>query len=801
MSTFESSFKSLLQGVSQQQPEFMQVGQVTEQVNMVSDPVSGLRRRPGTELRFKDQGVNYSQQCVTGMCIDLNGKQVHILINSMTGTVQVRDLNYGLLATPIVNHPYLKVVEAQYIQTAVVGGEFFICNTSAIPVKAPDPDEYVHKGTALIYVRAGAFNKKYEIRYTVRYSEGGLEAEHSGTVAYTTPDGSHAGDADLADPTNVALQLSAQLNLAIGDGLTRTATSLGSSVYVKFSGKPILNISIESNLGSSYVVCASPNVVSEGDLPPRLPSVADGIVLSVGSVKYPTYYKYVAKDATWLECAKVGSTVGWNYKVPLSIYFDGTWKASGDGDGGTLSIPFEGRAAGDDTTSPDPAWSKGITGMSSYQGRLVLLAGSMVCMSATNKPRRFYRSTVTSVLDSDNIEVGASANTSATYTRAVQYQKSLLLFSRNYQAVVPSTTGAITPRNAMVVITGEYNATTNCAPVVIGRTLMYPSLRAANYFGLMEVTPSTQIEAQFVSTDATSHLPTYFPGECRLAASSGVSGMAVFGSTTDYNSLWVHEYVWSDQNKVQQAWHRWEFPVPVASAYFSQGLLWLFFVTPDTGSGNPSDKVTGYVGTLDPKLSMHIADVPYLDLYTPVTTQVDAGPVAYPADTYYTHAEPKALSRIEGAPGEVMGYWDSALDAVIKPSTYTSETCYMGFSYLSYVVPPQPVLRQQDGSSVISEDKLTVLKYTINTTNSGEYVVKLTGTDGTVESYNSSTLYYTSPMLVLGAPQLAAYSMGQVPVRMRSTEHALRISTEGTRELNVKSIGYTCRTHQKIRRF
>lgn len=51
MSTFESSYKSLLQGVSQQIPSERLPGQLTSQLNMLSDPVTGLRRRPGVEFK------------------------------------------------------------------------------------------------------------------------------------------------------------------------------------------------------------------------------------------------------------------------------------------------------------------------------------------------------------------------------------------------------------------------------------------------------------------------------------------------------------------------------------------------------------------------------------------------------------------------------------------------------------------------------------------------------------------------------------------------------------------------------
>ena len=50
MSVYEGVYKSLLQGVSQQTPQEREDGQLGEQVNMLSDPVTGLRRRGGTKF-------------------------------------------------------------------------------------------------------------------------------------------------------------------------------------------------------------------------------------------------------------------------------------------------------------------------------------------------------------------------------------------------------------------------------------------------------------------------------------------------------------------------------------------------------------------------------------------------------------------------------------------------------------------------------------------------------------------------------------------------------------------------------
>jgi hypothetical protein len=55
---FDGSYKSLLAGVSQQVPSARLDGQLSMQENMLSDIVSGLRRRPG--VRTLNTGPDFS---------------------------------------------------------------------------------------------------------------------------------------------------------------------------------------------------------------------------------------------------------------------------------------------------------------------------------------------------------------------------------------------------------------------------------------------------------------------------------------------------------------------------------------------------------------------------------------------------------------------------------------------------------------------------------------------------------------------------------------------------------------------
>ena len=89
MSTYEAAYKSLLQGVSQQLPEERLPGQLTSQVNMVSDPVTNLRRRPGVLFRKSWAWASADYEHSLGWFTDIAGSRVHILLNTNTGNIRI----------------------------------------------------------------------------------------------------------------------------------------------------------------------------------------------------------------------------------------------------------------------------------------------------------------------------------------------------------------------------------------------------------------------------------------------------------------------------------------------------------------------------------------------------------------------------------------------------------------------------------------------------------------------------------------------------------------------------------------
>ena len=598
MSAFESSYPSLLQGVSQQIPRLRLPGQVQVQENMLSDPVTGVRRRPGTVNKRTVPLSGAAANRLRVFYTEIGSKAVHGVINTVTGSITLYDTDAAYTQLFTATASYLQATAADQIQLATIGEELFICNTSSVPATFGTISSLNPANRGWSYIKAGAFSKLYEL----------VVVTNLGTVtaSFTTPTGANVGDAALATPDNIATELFNDIN-AVAASLGISVTRSG--VYLYIAPTTATSVVTSSSSGQTFIEVSGSGVVrTESQLSARLTSGANGYVMGVGDTGALRYYTYNHSNLTWLESGSFGSPQSIT-GMPISIRYSG----------GTFTIPiiaWEGRLAGDNDSNPLPAFVQNgkITGMSSYQGRLVFLSGPDVSLSASGKPRRFMRSTVVTLNDDECINIKGSAGSlgTASYTRAVPFQKDLLLFSSVHQALIPSAGTALTPRNAQIVLTGQYACDTGATPVPIGRTLLFPMPRSSAFFGVMEMMQSPYTDSQYTSTDSTVHLPKYMPGRCRGGVSSSSSNMVLFTCTGDLRAVFVHEYNWSGDEKIQQAWHKWTFPYDVAGAYFVRDRVVIVMCTS-----------TGYAFTeMDIRAGNRAADgslLPFLDNWVTAT--------------------------------------------------------------------------------------------------------------------------------------------------------------------------------------
>lgn len=771
MAALDGAIKSLMQGVSQQVPRERLDGQVSVQTNMLSDVVNGMRRRPGARfLKTATFLGQPSNDTVFTSYVDIEDDVKHIILNTQNGQLLVLSEDFG---TEHYNgiQSYLIASSASAIQTATMRGHMYFANTEKHPaVVTAGGTQQNPSNTGFFFVKTGAFSKTYDI--TVHSDAG------TWTVAHTTPDGTHTGDADLAKQGYVAQQLA--------DALTAASSTLtvGTNDAYVFISSTSGNVSVTSNSGSTYVGWSNTSRVAlTSDLPARLPEVGNGAMVAVGTTERNfVWYTYNSTTTVWVETGAWNSPTGLS-NMPIRLSLDGNF---------TVETPtYEGRLAGSDTTNENPAFiANGITGLSAFQGRLVILAGPEVVMSASGNPLRYYRSTVTSLLSEDSIGIYSGAATSTDFRYAIQFNKDLLLFSRSCQAVVPSGNAAITPTTAQIVITSSWSTDTLATPSVVGRSVLFSTPRTESYAGVLEMIPSNTTDSQYTSNDITSHIPRYLPGRIRSITASTTSNSSLFLCTGDSSSVYVQDYLWSGDEKVQSAWHRWTFPLPVVTCWFVRDKAYIGL----------RDNLGLQIVTVEPQAGSTIDgnERPYSDVYSKVTV----------ANRKFVVPPVIRFAVYQGLP-LLLTYLDKRMRVGFSVDADTMEGTtvrnvpdgdyFFGVQYNSVLSPTPPLMRDQNGT-VIGTSNTQLVRYDLSVKDTGPFDVLIKDSSRTLTEGEFSPLLYSSTDLLPDNALDSSLGRVVIPVRAMAQDTDTTFSTQQEMDMCILDIEYVLQYRARRKR-
>lgn len=813
MSVYQGNYKSVLGGVSEQVYTDRQLTQVEKQVNMTSDTVRGLRKRPGTRLLQLADAVSAAQWSLGNFghirfyTTNLGWGVTTFLVNTLTGYVT------SVVETDTVQYMgqsnYLIADNPEDIVFTTVGNTMYVANCSRLPVLLENDTRMNPARRGYYFVLAGAYGKQYTCK--VETSGGAVSA------TYTTPNSDETGASAKATPEYIISQLKSQLDAAIGGATGLEVVQIdGAYMYLQTSAAyPSLNVS--TNTGSTYAVASNSHTVDlTTKLPARLPVQADGFVMTVGDASFAQYFQWSYSDSRWVERGAYGSPTGIDPST-MPLLFR-TTAAQNQHTFAQGSWP--GRLAGDDVTNSVPAFTDadgvGITGLSSFQGRLIIFSGPYITMGSSNKDDRtnFFRTTVTQVLDDDRIEFTASSFAGASFRYGVPFNSDLILASEEHQAIVPGRNQIITPNNATAVLTSTYQMDTRVPPSTSGRSLYYSYPRSNSSFSIKEMVPSGYTDLQYVSQDVTDHLPTYLEGANSYISASTTNNIVVFGSTTERSTLYINEYLWSGDEKVMSSWHKWELYGTIHAAWFVREVL---------------------VVLIEQSGHMHVLTLSMRDSPNPVDPArflpaIDYGqymPVIAPTtDSAYiqfqsTGAESGLWDVVVGkhtVEGNLdfvacvvgTGQWigaevgvksiDIANRRLYLQPTYGNSNLFVGIRFKSQFSPTQPRMFNQDGS-YMEVDKLVVQFYTLTLRYTSPFTVTAEDRGGSVYTGEEfSSISYTSEELGLTSAMLAARAHLKIRVGMEVESSSITFESTTAGDFNLQSLGYLVKFYNRVRR-
>ncbi len=225
-------------------------------------------------------------------------------------------------------------------------------------------------------------------------------------------------------------------------------------------------------------------------------------------------------------------------------------------------VTWEKRKVGDEKSNKVPSFvGDKITGIFHTSGRLGLLSPDAVTLSETDEELNFFRTTVTNVLDTARIDRTVKKGVTSPFRWAKPLQTQVVLFTDDAQYFLTGNP-VLTPATASLSYATSYQTSSGCEPTNSGANL-YFSVSSGNSSTIREMF----IQEQVISTDAidaTAHVPDYLPKDMRQMASHSNLNMVCCHSPEAPNKLWVYQYYYNGDSKVQSAWGQWSLNPGVA---------------------------------------------------------------------------------------------------------------------------------------------------------------------------------------------------------------------------------------------
>lgn len=557
MTLSRDTISNFIGGVSQQTDKLMYPNQSKELINFILDPIEGLKRRPPTnhKARYCDKQGYHSyvhtiikeeeeyQVLLTGEDIkvyDLEGNE-----QSIYAVEEVKD--------------YIKTEKPLKDLYAVTIADYtFILNKTIKAQMLEDKFEDRYKNSALIFVKQGDYGITYKVFVD------GIE------VASVKAD-----DTDVSKIATdyIANQLLTKLKEKLGEE-TWNITLQGSTILLKSLTEQSFTIQTQDGNGDRNLYCFHNESSALTDLPVTAPNQFILKIIGDDSNNADDYYvKFKTNDdsefgtGAWIECCKPDIEYKINSKtMPHALVReeDGTFSFK--------SLDWTERKAGDEETCATPSFiGKTIQEVFTYKGRLGFISGDRSCYSDVSDIFSFFKKSALTELDTDPIDVGSNSKM-VLLKHSLPFNEGLLLFSETSQFSLKGGDIFSNSTVSLDLIT-EYQCSKNCKPIILGSRGFFV-YENGNFTRLMEtyVTQSYTMDAN----DITEQVPSYLPSNVYKITGSTANNVLLALSTDEPDSIYVYNFYYNGEEKVQSAWHKWQFEgCKILNVDFNKHLIYL----------------------------------------------------------------------------------------------------------------------------------------------------------------------------------------------------------------------------------
>ena len=573
---------NLIQGISQQPDAQRDPSQGEIQVNGVSSIAEGLRKRDSSRTLALVSDTSFGDAFFHTILRDQQEEYLAVITNS---SIQVFDLegNPQEVEADPGAYDYLSTVAnaQQQIRAVTIADYTFITNTLQTtemdPATAPEsPRPSPHE--CLVWVKQAVYGNEYVVTVNGK------------TVTVETPVAAVVTNGSTVEENRID---SEEIAEAIKDGLADagltgyTIKRSGSVLWIH--GDNEITVSATDAKANATITA----ILNEVQVFTELPTIAPvGYQVEIVGDPGTTFDNYYVEfeprsgnfgEGAWAETVSPGV----EYKINASTMphvlvrrKDGSfWFSSINGQKVSQlpgNIPEWGeRVAGDYDTVPDPSFiGYAINDIFIYKNRLGFLADENVVLSRVREFFEFFPETVTTVLDTDPIDVVASNNRVSVLKYAVPYQDELILFSSQIQFRFNAAETILTPATAQITVLTQFDVDVNVRPQQAGGGIFF--MQSNGQWSQMREFAvrgaGTALTAD--AADLTGYVSSYVPDGCFKLTINDTGNSAFLissknvtiaqGAPVDYRKR-IYTYKWFLRNqgngaeRVQNSWSYWEF--------------------------------------------------------------------------------------------------------------------------------------------------------------------------------------------------------------------------------------------------
>jgi hypothetical protein len=661
-------------------------------------------------------------------------------------------------------------------------------NTAGVPdintVRSPE---------AMLWVRLSAYGRTYTVTVT---PAGGTPV----SVTLKTPTGATTADADWVDTDRIAGALISGTYTAIDgasisgnlSGLSSqgfTVTRIGGVISLVRASGGDFTVLVEDGQGGTALTAVKGSVQHFSDLPAK---AVNGFTVKIAQQASTSdddfYVQFIETAGTgtgiWQEVLAPGAQLGLDPNtMPVGLFYDGGWKLQ--------VLPWKSRTTGNELLALDPDFiGQGIEDLTFAHGRLGVVSGEGVTLSASDDPYRFYPRTLSSVLDSDPVSLVSPYPGKSTLRYAIPFDTRTIVFGDVAQLQIYAE-GIFAPKSGRIDPLTSYEFSRKARPQASNGKVYFLAPHGFGYSTVYEMS-TDKLSATTAADDLSDDVPRYVPEGVDRVANCPVNYTIVYGQSGS-SKLYPHLFRYRNRERIQNAFQEWDLPV-------GHTLGGMFFVNTQLWAMVCKDGYAGVVvadfapDILDPaassrlltRLDFRIDETQVQLTYEGASARTRVVlPYARTADLRVSVRAPGGQGGLPFSGTDLPDYPEGFLvtpladqtaagaNEVLLPGDWTACPLFFGYAYTARYRPTRFYALAQDGTPLRS-GRLGVRSLTIDLSETGYLKVTVTAQGRLPRSYTFEGQRYDDPLSAYGQVGLATTAF-RVPVMTESDQLTIDI--------------------------